>query len=372
MQLAFRGTAAPDDVRAFLAALVSEGGTWQQTAHTPLPAEGHDDARLARTEWVLGEARLTQVISGGAGNPRDGYGFDLAITAALPGGRRVEITGGGYEPTFTSLLFSLRGFSVSQFVRARELARARFTDDDTGHPIWARDNARAVEALGDKAFARTLVLEALGRKAPAFARAAQRELRRHLIRLTDDGAEKTALEADALEQDPTDVATLAAIAAGTRTLPRWSPARAARILEAMRPWDSPRWAALDPKVWCWVNVQPYDVKVIDGKRAQVPRGPPLPAVFRAVVEAVQRALGLEGFAAPSDRDEDREGVLLPGETVRGFAYRRDAALEWVWVWTGEGERGAIVVATRSAPVEIRLCWLGAPPAAFDRFVLTPC
>lgn len=389
MRIAFRGGASVDEVRAYFAALIGPAaGPWQEIGRTPLEHEGlGPDPQLARTHWRLGEATLEQTVQGGSGNPRDGWGYDLVMKATLPGGRRISVDGGAYEPRFPSLAFVLNGFSAAQFENARAAGRARFTDDDTSHPVWARENAQELAALGARDLACELIREALRRKAPDFARAAQRDLRRQLIGLTDDPAARAALEAEALRQDPTDVEGLAAVASGTKVLPGWQPEVAAQILARVRPWrkeseahlapESRKWAGPAGADWFWVNQQAFEVKVIDGARTRVPKGPLLPAPFAHVVELVRAALAIEGLglsphAVPAGRDEDCDGVVVGGAQVRAMAYRRDAALEWMWLWTGEGLRGAVVVSTRSAPVETRLCWLGDRPPAVERLVLTPC
>lgn len=378
MRIAYRSETSVDAVRRFLAELVVDGGQWTQTS----PA----DAELGASQWRLGEATLTQEIHELEGNPRDGNGYSLSLMARLPMGRQIVVQGNNYERRFTALTFELTGFSPSQFDRARRLGATHFGNDDTAHPVWARTNARDIEGAGDRALARTLLTEALQYDAPPFATSAVRDVRRHLIALTDDPAAKAELESNALFHDPTDVDGLAAVASGAKVLPNWDPATAATILTYLRPWTpeavarlkpaSDAWAGATRQGWFWVNAQAHEVKVVDGKRVRIAHGPLIPAHLPDVIEAVRRALALDPVSlylpgVPAEKADAREAVLV-GDQPKAIVYRRDAALEWVWLWTSEPLRGAVLAATRSAPVEIQLCWLGPPPEGFERFVLTPC
>jgi hypothetical protein len=184
MRIAFRCSASVESVRAYLGELA--GGAWECTSP--------GDPAMGPSDWRLGEATLHQEIREGEGNPRDGYGYDLSMTARLSQGRQISIIGSNHDLSFNALTFELRGFSPSQFVHARTLGCARFERDDTGHPVWARENAREADQAGDRGLARTLLIEGLRPRPPDFTIAAQRDLRRHLIALTEDAGARTALE----------------------------------------------------------------------------------------------------------------------------------------------------------------------------------
>lgn len=404
MRLAFRQGASLDEVRSFLAQVVrlarrSAVGEWKLTEKTPLPHDGLGPmSELARTKWALDGATLDQKVEGGSGNPRDGYGFDMAITVSATGDdgrpRGVSLSDGSYDPAPKELVFSLSGFTAAEFLAAREAGKQRFSRDDTANPIWARDNVAELKAQGAFEAARALAVEGLAQQAPAFARLSRLELRQQLIALTADPGERAALEAVSLTEDLNDVARLDAVASGALVLPGWTPDRATRLLASVRPWrptslplfggaaarwlDHPWWQparAATLTGWFAANNQAHEVKW-DGAnreiRVVIPRGPKLPVTLAMAMDAVKRALGLFDVTLylQGGVDERADGSVIAGDRFRGIAWRKgpEAGVEWAWLWTGDGFDGAVLAARND---ETHLAFLGAAAPVVERIVLTP-
>lgn len=403
MRLAFRQSAPLALVRAFLADLVrlvrpEITGDWAHTGSTSPPTESPNDS-IERTEWQLGEAKLTQTIDKHGGNPREADDYQLTLDLSVHGAdgvaRKVSLYDGTYEAQPKELRFVLVGFTADEFLRARKAGRARFTNDDTAHPMSARENIEACIKAGAPSTARALAEEALNSPNPAWDFFSRRAVQRSLFELTDDLAARAVEEGQLLRGDPTDTDRLARVASGALVLPQWPAGAAARVLAVMQPWrpsaslaevadrwlDHPWWRPARGSTlrsWSSLRRQHYGGTL----RNLTPEGEPRPLPVMDAVAAVQKTLGLGevGAAICGPAPQATEGRILSLEgdvvRVRAMAYFRERteAFEhhWTWLWTGEGLEGAVVVTRvappfdlKASPVETMVTWLGGA-ARFEK------
>lgn len=156
MDLVYHRAAPLALVREFLADVVrvvrpDSEGPWICGSSTPLPHDGHGPLEaLARTHWQLGEASLLQVVEGGVGDPRDGFGFDILFALSVPGSdgapRTASLVDCSREPYPSKLGFILEGFTAAECSQVRAAGDARFTSEDDPRPGPVTPKRRRVRA----------------------------------------------------------------------------------------------------------------------------------------------------------------------------------------------------------------------------------
>ncbi|MFT3711607.1 MAG: hypothetical protein QM817_28555 [Archangium sp.] len=132
------------------------------STYDPNHADGCFDAK-----WRDGDLTFTESISGADGNPRDGYGYYMALTLEVGGVKKLSASGFSSSPAPDVLNLTLTS-TAGDWLRLRELMRREVgvERDRCLTPLIIRDVAKALSSEGQLDTALSLARECLARSAP--------------------------------------------------------------------------------------------------------------------------------------------------------------------------------------------------------------
>lgn len=355
MVLHFDGVHTFDEVReglgAALDALGEPSAEWVVVHDRALVDRNGAGLAFERT-WRRGEATLEAAARSGAGNPRDGYGYDLSLALdARPWSFRWA------EGAMDARLYGLRvpfEGPPEAFCAARAAMAAALGGDLSGRGASAVENLGALEGV-DTALQRELLLEALRHSsASEQAHAALLRWRERLL-----GSDLAAR----LVESPAD---LEAWERASRSPPAgFSGEHVRAVLARLAPWDPARPAHPLAAAWSWIPALGGGGSAPAGWRQLDDGVNPTwerPALANGLVHALDPELAARASLAVGGARLERG--LVGGASARAVGGRPlprmhvswivtepahfapHATVDWIW---GEGLDDVAVLASRSKP-----------------------
>ncbi len=344
-----------DEVReglgAALDALGEPPAEWVVVQERGLEDRNGSGLAFERT-WRRGRATLGAAARSGAGNPRDGYGYDLTLALDAPSWS-FRWAGGAMDARLYGLHLPFVG-PPDAFRAARSALAAALGGDRSGRGASAVENLRALDGV-DTALQRELLIEALRHSSPSEPTHA--ELLRWKERVL--GSEL----AERLVESPAD---LEAWERASGSPPAGFTHEQIRgVVARLAPWDPARAAHPLADSWRWIPALGGDGAAPAGWRQLDDGVSPTwerPALASGLVRALDPELAGRASLGIGTARLDGGLVGAAGARAIGAPPRLRAHVSWTvtepmslaahatvdWIW-GEGPDDVAVLASRRRP-----------------------